>query len=393
MDAVKNPYTPGAGTPPQELAGRDLIIEEARVNLERTKLSRSAQPMVLVGLRGVGKTVLLRELWKKADSDGITAVFIEARENTDFMRVLLPELRQALLKIDRIKAIGDAAKKSWSVLRNVFSTFKIAYEGVTVSHEAPSDDELLGRAGDLELDLSALLRSIGETANEKGTAIALFVDELQYVPLKQLAALVAALHQCNQLQLPVTLIGAGLPQLRGNLGEAKSYSERLFKFHSIGPLPGPAARNALTIPAKHEAVEFEDAALDEILNQTRAYPYFLQEWGAKAWAVASVSPITLNDVKEATMLVIPHLDESFFAVRFDRCTPSERRYMRAMAEISDESIRSGEIAAKLGKTVNQVAMTRNILIKKGMIYSPAHGDNAFTVPMFAEYLKRRLPTF
>ena len=251
----------------------------------------------------------------------------------------------------------------------------------------------LADSGDFDSDLSSLLQLIGEAAKDSETAVVLFIDELQFVPEKELGSLIAALHQCAQMDLPVTLVGAGLPQLVGNVGRAKSYSERLFKFHTIDKLDDTAARLAIERPAAAEGVSFEPDALSEILLQTHNYPYFLQEWGDKCWAEAVASPVTLDDVSRATEVAIKHLDESFFAVRFDRCTPLERTYMRAMAELGDDSVRSGEVATLMNRSVQQLAPSRSSLIKKGMIYSPAHGDAAFTVPLFAQYMRRRIPGF
>jgi len=239
--------------------------------------------------------------------------------------------------------------------------------------------------------LTDLLQSVGEAAAERGTAVVLFIDELQYVPVEQLAALISALHSANQRQLPITLVAAGLPQLLGQMGRAKSYAERLFEFVPIGPLDPEAARQALCIPAEHEGVQFEDAAIGEIINQTEGYPYFLQEWGKHAWSEAEASPITHGDALKATEVALAELDASFFRVRFDRLTPAEKRYMRAMAELGPGPHRSGEIADFLGKENSAVAPVRNRLIGKGMVYSPAHGDTAFTVPLFDSFMRRIMP--
>jgi hypothetical protein len=244
--------------------------------------------------------------------------------------------------------------------------------------------------GDLDNDLSELLQAVGLAAKDKKTAVVLFIDELQYVPEAQLAALISALHHCSQKRLPVTVVGAGLPQLVGNIGKAKSYAERLFNFPAIGPLPVEAATYALQRPVESMNVVFETAAIDEIIKQTQGYPYFLQEWGSHAWAVAHSSPISEADAKLATELALNELDQSFFRVRFDRCTPMEKAYMRSMAELETDTPRSGDIAAIMKREVNAVAPVRQSLIKKGMVYSPAHGDVAFTVPLFADYMKRTM---
>lgn len=219
----------------------------------------------------------------------------------------------------------------------------------------------------------------------------IFIDELQYVEEQQLAALISALHRCAQQRLPVTVVGAGLPQLPGRLGEAKSYAERLFNFAEIGPLSTDDAKRAITLPANEEGIDIEQGAVDRIVNETQGYPYFLQEWGKSAWDVAQASPITEADVANASIEAIAALDESFFRVRFDRLTPAEKKYLRAMAELGPGPHRSGDIAQELGRRVESLGPTRSGLIAKGMIWSPTHGDTAFTVPLFDGFMKRILP--
>lgn len=219
----------------------------------------------------------------------------------------------------------------------------------------------------------------------------LFIDELQYVREDELAALITALHRTAQRRLPVVLLGAGLPQLRGQTGRAKSYAERLFDFPEIGALPDPAARIAIAKPAREQGVDVPEEALALILSLTHCYPYFLQEWGKHAWGVADASPITRQDVEVASKAAVAALDESFFRVRFDRLTPLEKKYLRAMAELGPGPHRSGDIAEMLGRKVTSLGPTRNQLIAKGMIWSPSHGDTAFTVPLFDEFMHRIMP--
>jgi len=232
---------------------------------------------------------------------------------------------------------------------------------------------------------------VGEAARARGTAVVLCVDELQYVPEKQLASLIAALHGASQVPLPITLVAAGLPQLVGLTGRAKSYAERLFEFVPIDRLEVPAARAALVVPAAREGVVFAEGALAEILAQTQGYPYFLQEWGKHCWDVASASPITAENAAQATVEALAELDASFFRVRFDRLTPAEKRYMRAMAALGAGPHRSGDVAEALARKVTAVAPVRSALIGKGMIYSPSHGDTAFTVPLFEGFMERIMP--
>lgn len=391
MDAIRNPYAPGAGTKPPELAGRDNVIEEIHVSLQRLKLGRSMQVPILVGLRGVGKTALLNHLYRKTLDAGITSALMEAPEGRSLPSIIVPQLRSALSDLSLRAKASAQLDRAFSALKNFIGAVKIKYSDVEVSVFEAEPQLGLADSGDLDNDLRLLLQTIGEAAKAHATAVVLFIDELQFVNEAELGSLIAALHKCAQMELPVSIVGAGLPQLIGNVGRAKSYSERLFKFHHIDKLDDSSARLAVQKPAQREGVCFSDDALDEIMRQTHRYPYFLQEWGDKSWACAANSPISRADVLSATQVAIDHLDESFFAVRFDRCSPSERRYMRAMADLGDEAVRSGEVAVRLAKTSQQVAPVRNSLIKKGMIYSPAHGDAAFTVPLFAQYMLRRMP--
>lgn len=393
MDPRQNPYAPGAGTPPPELAGREDIIEKASIALDRIRAGRSARSLLIVGLRGVGKTVLLNRLNQDAEVKGITTLMLEAPERKSLPALLAPALRTAILKLDRLAAGGELAKKALRGLGSFIQAMKVKYADVEVGLDLGIEPGLAD-TGDLDADLTALLRAVGEAAKDRDTAVVLFIDELQYVEENELAALIAALHRCSQLQLPITLIGAGLPQLAGQMGNAKSYAERLFEFVPLDALSEEQARAALLEPAEKENASYEPAALESIFRKTRGYPYFLQEWGKHAWDCADSSPIRAEDVDScATDRAIAELDRSFFRVRMDRLTPAERKYVRAMAELGAGPHRSGGISKVLGKSVNAVAPIRSSLIRKGMIYSPSHGDTAFTVPLFDEFLKRQMPNF
>jgi hypothetical protein len=346
--------------------------------------------MLLVGLRGVGKTVLLNRIRIDAEARGIACVSLEAPEDRSLPALIAPALRATLLRLDRMEAADVAAKRALRALAGFIGAMKVKFGDVEVGLDV-DPERGLADTGDLEADLADLLATSGEAAQARRTAVVLMIDELQYVDENQLAALIMALHRCAQRQLPVTLVGAGLPQLVGQTGRAKSYAERLFEFPEIGPLGPTAARQALTIPAERLGVQYEEPALTSILEDTQGYPYFLQEWGKHAWAVATESPISISDAGIATANALADLDASFFRVRFDRLTPAEKRYLRAMAELGPGSHRSGDVAATLGKAVNSVGPTRSALIAKGMIYSPAHGDTAFTVPLFDGFMKRTLP--
>jgi hypothetical protein len=390
MDPRTNPYAPGAGAPPPELAGRDAIIENASIALHRIRSGLVARSLMLIGLRGVGKTVLLNRIRNDAEAEGCATMLLEAPERRSLPALLAPGLRAALLRLDRVAAGGERVRRALRALGGFVQAMKVKYEDIEFGIDLGVEHGVAD-TGDLDADLSALLQAVGEAARERKTLLAMFVDELQYVAEPQLAALISALHRCAQLQLPVTLIGAGLPQLPGQLGEAKSYAERLFEFVEVGALPDDAARQAIIAPASRAGVAFTAAALDEILRQTGGYPYFLQEWGKHAWDCADASPITIDDVRRASERAIAELDMSFFRVRFDRLAPSEKRYLRAMAELGPGPHRSGDIAQAMGREVQTVAPIRAKLIDKGMIYSPSHGDTSFTVPLFDGYMRRVMP--
>jgi len=390
MDPILNPYAPGAGTQPPELAGRDQVRETIRISLARTRLGKPTKSVILIGLRGVGKTVLLDRMREDAESEGIHTLRIEAPENRSLPSLLAPQLRLGLLRLLRNERAKSLAERALRGLAGFAQALKVKYDDIEVGFDFEPEPGLADN-GDLEHDLQALLEVVGEAAKKGETALIIFIDELQYVPENELAFLITALHRCAQRSLPITMVGAGLPQLRGKMGKAKSYAERLFDYPEIGSLEDEDARLALSQPAKDEGVAFEKEALDQIIAETHCYPYFLQEWGKHIWDVAVESPITRNDASAASVISITALDESFFRVRFDRLTPLEKRYLRAMAELGHGPHRSGDVAYQLCREVTSLAPLRNQLINKGMIYSPSHGDTAFTVPLFDEYMKRIMP--
>lgn len=390
MDPVTNPFAPGAGTPPPELAGRDELRETVRVAIERVRRGLPTKSVLMVGLRGVGKTVLLDRMRDDAEAAGIQTLRIEAPENRSLPAILAPQLRQALLRLSRNARAKDFAERALKGLAGFAKALKLKYDDIEVGFDFDPEPGLADN-GDLEHDLQALLEVAGAAAQKAETALAIFVDELQYVPEEQLESLITALHRTAQRRLPVVLVGAGLPQLRGRMGRAKSYAERLFDFPDIGPLPAPAARLAIAKPVHDQGIEITDGALDRIVKETRGYPYFLQEWGKHSWDVAGASPISAHDVSKATAETIAALDESFFRVRFDRLTPMEKRYLRGMAELGPGPHRSGDIAEELDRAVSSFGPVRSTLIAKGMIWSPNHGDTAFTVPLFDEFMRRIMP--
>ena len=390
MDPITNPYAPGAGTRPPELTGRDNLRRTMQISVARIRNGLNAKSILMVGLRGVGKTVLLDVIRDDAEKEGIHTLRIEAPEKRSLPALIAPQLRKELLRLSTIENAKATAKRALKGLAGFAKSLKIKFNDIEVGFDEEPEPGLANN-GDLEHDLPELLEVVGQALQKGGTALVLLIDELQYVEEEQLAALITALHRCAQRGLPVTMVGAGLPQLRGQMGNAKSYAERLFDFPEIGPLTRQDTFDALEKPAKELNVSFTEDALVAIFNKTKGYPYFIQEWGKHSWDIASNSPITSDDVENASVLAIADLDTSFFRVRFDRLTPVEKVFLRAMAELGEGPHRSGDIAEVIKKNVNQLAPTRAQLIKKGMIWSPNHGETAFTVPLFDEFMRRIMP--
>jgi hypothetical protein len=389
MDPVNNPYTPGAGVPPTELAGRDDLRQTARVAIERVRRGLSARSPLMVGLRGVGKTVLLDRMCEDANTAGIETVRMESPSDRSLPSLLAPALRLALLRLSRHEASKGSAIRALRALAGFAQAQKSSYSDLEVGLDFESAPGLAD-SGVLQQDLETLLDAVAQAARSAQTAVVLFIDDAQFLPPNEASSLWLALHRCAQRGLPVTLVSAGLPQLRAQAG-AESYAERLFEFLELGALSAQAAVQALLKPAAGLNVHFEEAAVTNILAATQCYPYFLQELAKQAWDIAQQSPITLQDTRNAAHLALAALDEKFFRVRFDRLTGTERKYIRAMAELGPGPHRSGEIAAVLNRPVTSVGPARSQLIAKGVIWSPAHGDTAFSVPRFDEYLRRVWP--
>ncbi len=392
MDPIKNPFSPGAGSPPPELVGRDPLLEQARILFGRVRQRRPEKSMLLTGLRGVGKTVLLNRIANLAETDGYKIVHIEAQEGKGLGPLIAPPLRSVLFELDRIAGAGDKVKRGLAVLRSFIGSLKLSMNDVSIGLDI---EPVKGAAdsGDLEIDLPDLFMAIGEAAEDRKSAVSIFIDELQYFKPRDIGALIVAMHKVQQRQLPVVLVGAGLPVLPGLAGESKSYAERLFNFPEVGALSPQDTARALHGPAQAVGVAFEPAATDEVFQLTQGYPYFVQEWGYQAWNHATHSPITRRIVHEATSSVIPRLDKNFFRVRYDRLTPAEKNFLRAMAELGPGAQRSGDVAQTLGVRVTGLGPVRARLIAKGMIYSPAHGEIAFTVPLFDQFMVRVIPNF
>lgn len=389
MDRISNPYVPGAGLQPPELAGRQALMHNASLDMDRVLAGRPAKGLILLGLRGVGKTVLLNRMRALAEDRGFCTIRMEAPEGGSLPELLAPELRRTLYSLDLRRATGRHLHRAAGVLANFAKAFKVTVGDFGFSVDVTPGE---GDTGNLEQDLPPLLVAAAKAAAERETAVALFIDEVQYLSSQELAAVIVACHEIAQENLPFLFMGAGLPQVAALAGKAKSYAERLFDYPDLGSLEADDARSALVKPAESEGVSFESGAVDEILHAAQNFPYFIQEWGYQVWNAAPSSPITTDMVRMATPEVVEHLDGNFFRVRFDRLTPLEQKYLRAMAELGPGPHTTGSISDTLGVRTASVATVRQRLIAKGMVWSQRHGETAFTVPMFDAFMKRQMPT-
>ncbi|WP_028914216.1 ATP-binding protein [Pseudorhodobacter ferrugineus] len=385
MDPVRNPFAPGAGSQPPELAGRDEIIKDALTALKRTRIGRHARSQLLLGLRGTGKTVLLNTIENAAEEEGYLTSVIEAPEEKPLAELLYPRMQQVLRKLSLIESAKVKTHDAMKALRSFASVFKVQIGDLSVSVDPEPG---VADSGNLEYDLPDMFVAIGTAAKAAGKGWCLLIDEVQYLKEAELAALIVAIHKVGQKQLPVIFFGAGLPQLAGLSGDAKSYAERLFSYPKVGPLDAEAAIKAIKGPIEDEEEKITSEALNEILKITEGYPYFLQEWGFQAWNTADKSPIDKSDINKATENALMRLDDGFFQVRFDRLTPKEREYVIAMSGIGKGPYRSSEVAERLGEAPSKLGPRRAQIIAKGMIYSPQYGDIDFTVPMFDDYIRR-----
>ncbi|VVD87186.1 ATP-binding protein [Pandoraea commovens] len=390
MDGILSPFNPGAGAAPPALTGRDDIREEVRICIERLRIGRHANGQLLVGLRGVGKTVLLERLLYEAEQRDSITLRLEAPEFKSLPASLAPALRVALLRMNRMRSAEDAVTRGLRALAGFVTGLKVSFGDIEVGMDYPPEPGLAD-CGDLELDLCALMVEAGRAARAAQTVLAIFIDEFQGMPQRELSSLLYALHRCTQLQLPVILIGAGLPPMIKHIGDAKSYAERMFDVHRLGPLTLEAARDAITEPAAQAGVAIQPAALDAIVEQSGAYPYFLQQWGKLTWRAASVSPITPDHVDNVSDAAIAALDDGFYGFRFERLTQPERSYLRAMAELGEGPHDSRRVAKAMGLPSALLEPVRNDLVTKGMLYTAPLGDAAFTVPRFHEFLMRIMP--
>ena len=385
MNAVNNPFVPGAGMRPSELVGRHLILDDVKVAVQRVLLGRPSRSQMLLGLRGVGKTVLLNRIEDLAEQHGHFTSLIQAPENETLGELLVPKINQTLRRLSSSEQAKATVNRAFRALRSFASAFKVTYGETSISVDPEAG---IADSGSIESDLPELFIRVGEAAKAANKAWTLLIDEVQYLKEQDLAALIVAIHRVNQKGLPVLFFGAGLPQVAALSGNAKSYAERLFHYPAVGPLNDADGTLALRDPIEQEGASIEDAAVRAILRETKGYPYFLQEWGHQCWNIAQNSMITESDAHKASALAIKRLDDGFFKVRFDRLTPKEREYVIAMAKLGHGPYRSSDVAEILKETVQSLGPRRAKIISKGMIYSPSHGDIAFTVPLFEEYLTR-----
>ncbi|MDR2975474.1 MAG: ATP-binding protein [Propionibacteriaceae bacterium] len=393
MEAERNPYTPNAGAVPPVIAGRADLEKRFDVLLARILRGRSEQSMIITGLRGVGKTVLLEQFRRQAEAEEWVVIDREIGKHTevDFRRLLAAWMHAALLRLSPKQRWSQRLAQAFGVLKSF--SLSVDPEGRL---SAGLDIELqpgLADQGILQQDVTDLFAAVGEAAKDHDRGIILLLDEIQFLSLPQFEALIAALHKVNQRTLPITLVGAGLPQVPELAGDAKSYAERLFVFPTIDSLTPDEARVALQEPARQEGATWQESALDAAVEQTQGYPYFLQELGYAVWLIADDNEITKRDVLLALPQYEEKLDSSFFRVRLDRATDLQRAYLRVMADLGPDPHKAADVAAAMGRTSSQIAPTRAELINMGLLYTPQHGYAAFTVPQFDRFLKRAMPTF
>ena len=388
MDPYRNPFAPGAGSRPPELAGRDAILEMGQISCGRALNGKSARSIMLLGLRGTGKTVLLNEIGRNATGQGLLVSRVESPEGESLAKLLYPEMRKAMRSLSGIEAAKHLASRGLRGLRNFASVFKIEIGGVAIGIEA-DEEPGLADSGDIQYDLPDLFLLIGEAAKAAGRGWLLLIDEVQYLSEADLSALIVAMHRVSQEGLPVILVGAGLPQIARLAGEAKSYAERLFLYPAVGALDPVSAGQAVEKPIIEEGASIAPEALNQIVNRTQGYPFFLQEWGSVVWNYAAGPEISLADVEHSYSETLALLDEGFFKVRIDRLTRAETQFVTAMANLGDGPYAMADIAKAMNRTQSSLGPARANIISKGMIYSTDHGYLDFSVPLFAEFMRRQ----
>lgn len=386
MDPYRNPFAPGAGSRPPELAGRGSILEAAKISCGRAVKGRSARSMMLLGLRGTGKTVLLNEIGRIADAEALIVSKVEAPEGESLARLLYPEMRKVMRSLSGVEAAKHFATRGLNGLRNFASIFKIEAGGAEV---VVTPEPGLADSGELQYDLPDLFMLIGRAAQAAGRGWMLLIDEVQYLSQADLSALIIALHRMSQEGLPVLMTGAGLPQIARLAGEAKSYAERLFQFPAVGALDPASAARAIEKPIIEEEASIAPDALQAIVQRTQGYPFFLQEWASVAWNNAEGPQISIGDVDQSYAETLALLDQGFFRVRLDRLTKGEIQFVKAMSDLGDGPYAMADIAKALDRTQQSLGPVRAGIIAKGMIYSTDHGYLDFTVPLFAEFMRRQ----
>lgn len=390
MDPVQNPFAPSAGTRPPELAGRAEILDTAKIACQRALRGKHARPLMMLGLRGTGKTVLLNEFKRIAEAEGLLVSRIEAPEEASLARLIVPKMRRVMRSLSATEAGRHHAVRGLRGLQNFASVFKINAAGIGVGIEGASDPEPgLADSGDILFDLPELFENLGNAASAANKPWLLLIDEVQYLNEVDLSALIVSLHRVSQSSLPIVFSGAGLPQVARLAGDAKSYAERLFKYPTIGPLNAEAVRSALKKPIVTEGASITEDAIARIFDAAQGYPYFIQEWGYHAWDIAVGPEISVEDVETTREPVVQALDDGFFKVRMDRLTRAETEFVSAMADLGEGPYQISDVANAMNRKTQSIGPTRASIIHKGMIYSPEHGRLEFTVPLFAEFMRRQ----
>lgn len=384
MDPIRNPYTPNAGSRPPELAGRDGELEQFRVLIGRLKRGATEQSMVIRGLRGVGKTVLLNAFENRAESEGFLSYYHELTPDSGLVAEIARDAQAALA---RLRLSARAIKTMRAALGHLETIRVVGPEGIELAVDLRKADE-----GTIAGDLSELFLQLGAAAASKQSGVVFLLDEVQFAGEIEFRAVISALHRATRQNMPITVAAAGLPQIPRLTGEARSYAERLFTFPVIASLSERDGRAALVEPARQQGVEYEDEAVTRAMAWTRGYPFYIQQLGKHAWNLADASPITVGDVDAALPVAQAALDASIYEVRVQRATDQERRYMRAMAELGEGPYKSGDVARKLGRTTTEVSMVRQRLLDKGLVYATEdYGHVDFTVPRFGEFMSRYMP--
>jgi AAA ATPase domain len=386
VDPYRNPFAPGAGSRPPELAGRAAILELAKISCGRAIQGRNARSIMLLGLRGTGKTVLLNEIGRNAEQQNLLISKVESPEGESLARLIYPEMRKVLKSLSGVEAAKQMATRGLRGLRSFASIFKIEFAGLGVGVEPELG---LADTGDLQYDLPDLFTLIGKAAQAAGRGWVLLIDEVQYLSDADLSALIVSLHRMSQEGLPVLLVGAGLPQIARLAGEAKSYAERLFQYPPVGALDPSSAGQAIEKPIVDEDALIAPEALELIVKRTKGYPFFLQEWASVVWNNAEGPEITFEDAERSYAETLALLDDGFFKVRIDRLTKAEVQFVKAMALLGDGPYAMADIANAMKRSQQSLGPARSTIISKGMIFSTDHGYLDFSVPLFAEFMRRQ----